>query len=40
MNLGNNIKSLRVKNKMTQEELAEFLGTTSKSVSRWEQSFS
>ena len=38
MNLGNNIKSLRVKNKMTQEELAEFLGTTSKSVSRWEQS--
>ena len=38
MNLGNNIKSLRTKMKMTQEELAELLGTTSKSVSRWEQS--
>ena len=38
MDLGNNIKSLRTKNKMTQEELAELLGTTSKSVSRWEQS--
>ena len=38
MNLGNNIKSLRIFKKMTQEELAELLGTTSKSVSRWEQS--
>ena len=38
MDLGNNIKSLRIKKKMTQEELAELLGTTSKSVSRWEQS--
>ena len=38
MDLGNNIKSLRTKKKMTQEELAELLGTTSKSVSRWEQS--
>ena len=38
MNLGNNIKSLRTLKKMTQEELAELLGTTSKSVSRWEQS--
>ena len=38
MDLGNNIKSLRTKMKMTQEELAELLGTTSKSVSRWEQS--
>lgn len=38
MNLGNNIKELRTKNRMTQEKLAELLGTTSKSVSRWEQS--
>ena len=38
MNLGNNIKNLRIMKKMTQEELAELLGTTSKSVSRWEQS--
>ena len=38
MDLGNNIKSLRTIRKMTQEELAELLGTTSKSVSRWEQS--
>lgn len=38
MNLGNNIKSLRAQKRMTQEELAELLGTTSKSVSRWEQS--
>ena len=38
MDLGNNIKSKRTIRKMTQEELAELLGTTSKSVSRWEQS--
>lgn len=38
MNLGHNIKELRTKNRMTQEKLAELLGTTSKSVSRWEQS--
>ena len=38
MDLGNNIKSLRTKKRMTQEELADLLGTTSKSVSRWEQS--
>lgn len=38
MNLGNNIKSLRTAKKMTQEELADLLGTTSKSVSRREQS--
>lgn len=36
MDLKNNIKILRIKNKMTQEKLAELLGTTSKSVSRWE----
>lgn len=40
MNLGNNIKSLRTAKKMTQEELADLLGTTSKSASRWEQSLS
>ncbi len=38
MNLGNNIKFYRTQKKMTQEELAELLGTTSKSISRWEQS--
>ena len=38
MNLGINIKSLRTQKKMTQDDLAELLGTTSKSVSRWEQS--
>ena len=38
MDLGNNIKVLRTKKKMTQEELADLLDTTSKSVSRWEQS--
>lgn len=38
MNLGNNIKVLRTKNGMTQEKLAELLHTTSKSISRWEQS--
>lgn len=38
MNLGNKIKELRTKNRMTQEKLAELLSTTSKSVSRWEQS--
>ena len=38
MDLGNNIKFYRTQKKMTQEELAELLGTTSKSISRWEQS--
>lgn len=37
MNLGKNIKSLRIQKGMTQEELAELLCTTSKSISRWEQ---
>lgn len=36
MNLGNNIKYYRTQNNMTQEELAELLGTTAKSISRWE----
>lgn len=37
MNLGNNIKKLRILKNMTQEDLAEILNITSKSVSRWEQ---
>lgn len=37
MNLGSNIKDLRIQKKLTQEELAQILGTSSKSVSRWEQ---
>lgn len=37
MNLSKNIKNLRISKKMTQEEVAQLLGTTSKSVSRWEQ---
>ena len=32
MDLGNNIKFYRTQKKMTQEELAELLGTTSKSI--------
>ena len=34
--IGNFIKLLRKEKGQTQEELAEFLGTSSKSVSRWE----
>lgn len=37
MELGNNIRKLRIKKLMTQEDLALILGTTSKSISRWEQ---
>ena len=37
MKLGNNIKKFRNLKKMTQDELADLLGTTSKSISRWEQ---
>lgn len=36
MNLGKNIKKFRIYKNMTQEELADLLNTTSKSVSRWE----
>lgn len=36
MNIGKFIQELRKENNMTQEELAEKLGVTSKSVSRWE----
>lgn len=37
MDLGRNIKNYRILKKMTQEDLADLLGTTSKSISRWEQ---
>ena len=36
LDLGNNIRQLRRKNKKTQEALAEALGVTSQAVSRWE----
>ena len=34
--IGQRIKELRKKNKMTQENLADYLGVTDKSVSKWE----
>ncbi len=36
MSLGLNIKKLRIERNMTQEDLAELLNTTVKSISRWE----
>ena len=36
LNLGNNIRQLRRRDKRTQEALAEALGVTSQAVSRWE----
>ncbi len=38
LNIGNNIKCLRKEKDITQEELAEFLGVSCQSVSRWENS--
>ena len=35
-NIGLRIKELRKKNDLTQEKLAEYLGVTYKSVSKWE----
>ena len=36
MNIGNNIKQLRQRKNMTQEEVAEKLGVSSQAVSKWE----
>ncbi len=36
LDLGNNIRQLRRRDKRTQEALAEALGVTSQAVSRWE----
>lgn len=36
MNIGNRIKELRVKNKVTQEELAKSLQVSTQAVSKWE----
>ncbi len=36
LNIGNKIKNLRLSKDITQEELAEYLGVTFQSVSRWE----
>ena len=39
MNIGLNIKKLRVAKEMTQEELAEYTGVSSRAVSRWDNIF-
>ena len=36
MNVGKNIKQLRLHKKMTQSQLAERLGVSSQAVSKWE----
>ena len=36
LDLGNNIRQFRRRDKKTQEQLAEALGVTSQAVSRWE----
>lgn len=38
INIGLNIKKLRIAKGMTQEELAEYTGVSSRAVSRWENS--
>ena len=40
MTIGQKIKSLRRKKDLTQEDLAEKLGVSSKAVSQWECEFS
>ena len=40
MNISSIIKELRQKKKMSQEELAEYLGVSTQAVSRWETSVS
>ena len=40
INIGENIKRLRLDRKLTQETLAEFLGVTFQRVSRWERGVS
>ena len=40
MNIGSIIKELRQKKKMSQEEIAEYLGVSTQAVSRWETSVS
>jgi len=36
INIGEKIKLLRKKNDITQDKLAEYLGVTAQSISRWE----
>ena len=36
LNIGNNIRTLRRSKDMTQDELAEKLGVTFQTISRWE----
>lgn len=36
MKIGDKIRSLRKENKVTQEQLAEYLGVSAQAVSKWE----
>lgn len=36
INIGSNIKELRKRNNITQERLAEYIGVTYQTVSKWE----
>ena len=40
MNIGNQIRALRVEKKVKQDELAEYLGVSAQAVSKWETSAS